>query len=112
MHTPIDEATIRAKVKSIVKERGTGWIPDKVEESLYTNAILALMGLLDAAINDVTMTFMGHELKMDIRKQDMTVSDSNTIESDCESTSADDDGMLLRSGRVVKRRGIGRLFGR
>lgn len=93
--TPIDESRIRKAVKDVISRRGTDWIPDAVEEALYTNAILVLMNLADEFLNQVSVRFMGHEIKMDIQKCE----DASDADSECHESC---DGMRLRSGRVLK----------
>lgn len=95
--TPIDEAHIRQVVKKIVKERGSGWIPDAVEETVYANAVLTLMQLADEALGNLHINFMGHRLNMDIERSQL-----EPVKEECDSDS--EDGMKLRSGRVLKRR--------
>lgn len=94
MSTPIDESVIKREVKKIVKERGTKWIPDAVEEKVYANAISAILNLADGALNNIKMNFMGHEVTMDIKKRETS---TQTIYDE------DEEGMKLRNGKVVKR---------
>ncbi|AET84775.1 hypothetical protein TVWG_00010 [Tetraselmis viridis virus N1] len=109
--TPIDEKVIRERVKNIVAERGSGWIPDPVEETLYTNAVLTLLSFLDEAVNNVRVSFMGHELKMDLVKTNETCKYASDTGSSTQA-STDEDYMKLRSGKLIKKRGVGRFFGR
>lgn len=92
-YTPIDESEVNRRVKKIVRERGSKWMPDAVEERLYANAIMALLGILDAAVSDLCVTFMGHRLKMDVE----------TCDKACGEDPPSDDDMVLRSGKQVKR---------
>lgn len=66
--TPIDKDAIAAMVRDMVKENGVGFIPDALEEKLYTNVITLAMRCVDKMVSETRIEFMGHELVMDIRK--------------------------------------------
>lgn len=94
--TPIDDAIIRDHVRRIVKERGVDWIPDPVEERIYTNAIVAIMRMADEVVNNMRLSFLGHELHMDLVKK--SAIETRNTKSEME------DGMVLRSGKVIPRK--------
>ena len=68
--TPVDKGVIDAMVRDMVKENGVGFIPDRLEEKLYSNVITLAMRCVDKLVSETKIRFMGHELVMDLRKSD------------------------------------------
>lgn len=64
--TPIDKDRVEKMVKEMVKTNGIGIIPDRMEEKIYTNVFTMILRILDSVINDLSIKFLGHELKLDI----------------------------------------------
>ena len=108
--TPIDSESIHCVVKKMVQERGSDWIPDRVEETIYTNAVMCLLNLLDGALGDLKISFMGHQLKMDIQKLDETDPVDDWASTQAQAIEDDLDYTKLRNGKLVKKTGLGRLF--
>ena len=66
--TPIDKEGISKLVKDMVQTNGIGFIPDRLEEKLYTNVITMIMRLVDGLLTDLRLKFLGHELRLDLAR--------------------------------------------
>lgn len=64
--TPVCKESVREIVREIVREHGVGFIPDGIEEKIYTNVATMLMRILDGVLSETRLTFMGHEIRLDL----------------------------------------------
>lgn len=62
----VNKATIDQIVHEMVKHHGIRWIPDWIEQKIYTNVIYLVLRLADSVFANTKLNIFGHEIKIDI----------------------------------------------